>query len=203
VSTVFHRDDGSGAAFLQKTPGEALFERLHHHRGIAALGLAEQQINVLGHDHVANHHEAVTTPHLFHDFEKQITILWRAEQWASLVAAGRNKVKISGAVVSDAGWSASGTSITALQVLSVTNEQGIEVRGAHSSKTTTSGAASAVVACGPARHTAFFHDLAGRRLDTKTDGFLVNVESEYSEGYSWGSPGELSESALSSPVSAS
>jgi len=74
------------------------FEDLHHHREIAALGFAEQQMNVLGHNHVANDYETVTAAHLFHDFEKQIAILWRAEQSASPIATGRDEVKVSGAV---------------------------------------------------------------------------------------------------------
>ena len=49
---------------------------------------------------------------------------------------------------------------------------------------------------------AFFHDLARSGLDTETDGFLVNVESDIMKGIQWGSPGEHSESALCLPVSA-
>ncbi len=56
-------------------------------------------MNVLGHNHVTNHHEAVASAHLFHNFEKQIATPWRAEESASLIATGRKEVKISGAVV--------------------------------------------------------------------------------------------------------
>ena len=68
------------------------------------------------------------------------------EQSASPIATGGDEVKISSAVVSDAAWSASGICITEVLELSVTGESGIEVRGAHSSKTATSGAASAGMA---------------------------------------------------------
>jgi hypothetical protein len=114
----------SSAQSFQKTPGEGVFEDLHHHRGIAALGFAEQQMSVLGHDDVANDHETVTPAHLFHHFEKQITILWGAEQGSSLIAAGGNEVKISGAVVAVQFRRHRATSITELRDLSVPSEQG-------------------------------------------------------------------------------
>src|SRR5260221_148788 len=57
-----------GPTPIQQLPCERLFQDLHHHRGIAALRLAEQKMNVLGHQNVSNHHETVPAPHPLHDF---------------------------------------------------------------------------------------------------------------------------------------
>ena len=39
--------------FCENTPGESQFEGLHHRGRVLSLGLADQQVDVLGHDNVS------------------------------------------------------------------------------------------------------------------------------------------------------
>jgi hypothetical protein len=54
----------SVAQARKQAPGESLLDGLHDDRGIAALGFGEQQVNVLGHDHVSDYHKTIASPHL-------------------------------------------------------------------------------------------------------------------------------------------
>jgi hypothetical protein len=46
-------------------PGKTLLDHLHHHRRIASLRLADQKVEVLGHDDVTVNHELIPAPRLF------------------------------------------------------------------------------------------------------------------------------------------
>jgi hypothetical protein len=65
---------------------------LQHHRWIATLRLAEQQVHMLGHHHVAYYHKVIALSHLLHHLKKQVAILVLAEQSTALVTAGSDKV---------------------------------------------------------------------------------------------------------------
>ncbi len=54
---------------------EALLDGLHHLGGIAAVRLPQQQVQVLGHDHIAHDHEVIPAAHAFENFQQQIAIL--------------------------------------------------------------------------------------------------------------------------------
>ncbi len=56
--------------FSEQTPRKALLQHLHDRRRRAPVWLADQQVNVLGHDYVADYDKAIPFPHLFQDFEK-------------------------------------------------------------------------------------------------------------------------------------
>lgn len=58
---------------------EALLEYLDHRPGISPLRLADQQMDVLRHGHISNHHKAVAPPNLFQSAEQQISSTSRAE----------------------------------------------------------------------------------------------------------------------------
>jgi hypothetical protein len=60
------------ALMIEQAPRKAELQGLHHHRRRAALRLADQQMKVLGHDHVSENHNAVALPHLFQHGEQQI-----------------------------------------------------------------------------------------------------------------------------------
>ena len=68
------------------------------------IGLAEEQVHMLGHRHVAYHHKVIALSHLLQYFKKQVAILALAEQSTALVTAGSDKVQVSGAVIAAAGW---------------------------------------------------------------------------------------------------
>ena len=51
---------------------EALFDGLHHHGRVADLWLADEQVEVLGHDHVGEHNEPVLFTTFFEDALEQI-----------------------------------------------------------------------------------------------------------------------------------
>jgi hypothetical protein len=53
---------------------------LHHGGRRLDLRFADQQVNVLGHDHVPGHHEMVSPAHLFQHSEKKIAPARRAQQ---------------------------------------------------------------------------------------------------------------------------
>jgi hypothetical protein len=46
---------------------ETLFHHFHHHRPVAPLGLADQQMDVFGHNHVPNYGEAISAARLLQD----------------------------------------------------------------------------------------------------------------------------------------
>jgi len=83
----------------QYAPRKAQFERLHHHRKIFLLRFAEQQMNVLRHDHVTDHDQYVALADLFQDFQKQIAAAGSAEQRLPAIATAGDEVQVSGTVV--------------------------------------------------------------------------------------------------------
>ena len=62
--------------------GEALLQHLHHDRRRGLLRFADQQMEVLGHDHVAEHDKAMASPDFFQKLEQQVATAGGAQQRA-------------------------------------------------------------------------------------------------------------------------
>ena len=62
---------------------EADFESLHDRRGSFFLRFADQEVNVLGHNHVADNDELIPPAHLLKHSQQQVTAARSAEQWLS------------------------------------------------------------------------------------------------------------------------
>ena len=93
-----------GGAPSPRRGGIALFHTLHHRRGIPHLGFAYQQMKMLGHHYVAQHHEAMLLAHLFQNLHGQIALLVRSEPRFSLIGAS-DVVQLAGSVLSpEAFW---------------------------------------------------------------------------------------------------
>ena len=89
----------SVAQARKQAPGESLLDSLHDDGGIAALGLGEQQVDVLGHDDVSDYSKTVAPPHLLQHVQEQVAIMGAAEQWQALVPAGGDEVRVSRPVI--------------------------------------------------------------------------------------------------------
>jgi hypothetical protein len=74
-------------------PGKTLLDHLHHHRRIASLQLAHQQVEVLGHDHVTVNHELIPAPRLFQHLEKQVAATGCAQFGLTTVTTAGNKMQ--------------------------------------------------------------------------------------------------------------
>jgi hypothetical protein len=81
--------------FAQRGPREALLQHLDHNPGIGSFRLAEQQMNVLRHDHITDYHEAITLPYLFKDKKKEIAPLRSMQKRESVITAERDEVQKS------------------------------------------------------------------------------------------------------------
>ncbi len=90
---------GCRSQFAQEAASEALFDGLHDFGWIAPLRFAEQQVDVLGHDHVTNYHEMVSPAYALQDMKQQVAILCSCEQRQSLITTGGNEMEISRTVV--------------------------------------------------------------------------------------------------------
>jgi hypothetical protein len=81
-----------------------LFQRLHYQRGVAALRLADQEVHMLGHDHIAGNHKTITAANLLQYLEKEIAIPRAVKKCAAMVTTGRDKVQASRRNNDGAGW---------------------------------------------------------------------------------------------------
>src|ERR1700736_5991653 len=84
---------------LKHAVREALLQHLHDGRWVSTVGLADEQMNMLRHQHIADHHKTVATAYLLQDFEKHIAAARRAQQRSTLITTGGDVVEISAAVV--------------------------------------------------------------------------------------------------------
>jgi hypothetical protein len=76
-----------------------LFDGLHDQRWVAALRLAEQEMYVFGHDHVAYDDKMISPADPLQHLEKQVSTSPAVEQRTALVATRSDEVQVSGAVV--------------------------------------------------------------------------------------------------------
>jgi hypothetical protein len=82
----------------QQTARKTELQSLHNLGRRAILGFAEQQMNVFRHDHVADHHELVASPHPLENLEKQVAALGAAQERLSLITTERDVVEVAGSV---------------------------------------------------------------------------------------------------------
>lgn len=78
---------------------EALFNRLHDPGGIAFLRLADQKMNVIGHDDVAHGHKAIARADFFKHRQKQIATLLARQPGLPMVTTAGDEAQLFGAVV--------------------------------------------------------------------------------------------------------
>jgi hypothetical protein len=83
----------------QHPPRESLLNRLHDTGRVALLRFADQQVDVLRHDHVAYDNETVALTYLFEDTQEKITPPGTAQPALSMIATAGNEVEMLGAVV--------------------------------------------------------------------------------------------------------
>jgi hypothetical protein len=73
----------------------ALFQDLHHRGRRADLRLRDQQMDMLGHHHIANQQELITGPHLIENFQEHIPLPRRAQQGTTPVATAGNEMQMA------------------------------------------------------------------------------------------------------------
>jgi len=79
-------------ALPAQAPRDALLDHLNHGRWGPAGRLADQQVDVLRHDHEAHECEAEAIPHLAEDLDEDVSRAGRPQNWQALVAGERNEV---------------------------------------------------------------------------------------------------------------
>src|SRR5258708_39990710 len=89
---------GRPLARAERAARDALLERLQRGGEVSAAWLVHQQVDVLGHDHVADDDETVTPARGFETAQEQIAATGRAEQRLAAITAERYEVKMSVAV---------------------------------------------------------------------------------------------------------
>ena len=87
---------GGGA---QQAACETLFDGLHDKRWVAALGFAEQEMYVFGHNYVAYDDKTIAPADLLQDLKKQVSVLGAVQHGTALVATRGDEVEVSGALV--------------------------------------------------------------------------------------------------------
>jgi len=83
----------------QNASRKSKFKSLHHGRRSLYSRFADQQMNVLGHDHVTGNDELIAPANLLQHSQQQVTTASRAEQRLSLITTASDEMKVSGAVV--------------------------------------------------------------------------------------------------------
>ena len=79
--------------------GDALLKDLHDLRGVSEFGLGDQQMDVLGHHHVADDLKAELGAHLFEDAEKTVAPARGTEAGLASMATGGDEVEMLLAVI--------------------------------------------------------------------------------------------------------
>jgi len=83
----------------QDAPRKTNFQSLHHDGRILLLRFADQQMNVFGHDHVADDDESIALADLLQHSQKQVPTARSAKQGLSTITTASDEVKVSSAVV--------------------------------------------------------------------------------------------------------
>ena len=73
---------------------DALFQNLHHGRRRSGLGLGDEQMNMLGHHHIAHQQKLVLCADIIQDFQEEIAVTRARQQRTPLVAATRYEMKV-------------------------------------------------------------------------------------------------------------
>ncbi len=82
----------------QKPSRKSKFKSLHHGRRGLYLRFADQEVNVLGHDHVTDDHELIARAHLLQHSEQQVATVRRAEQRLLPITTTSDEMQVSSAV---------------------------------------------------------------------------------------------------------
>ena len=83
----------------QDAPRKTKFQSLHHDGRILLLRFADQQMNVFGHDDVADNDERIALADLLQHSQKQVPTARSAKQGLSTITTASDEVKVSSAVV--------------------------------------------------------------------------------------------------------
>jgi hypothetical protein len=78
---------------------KAEFQSLHHRRRRTLLRFADQQMKVLGHDHVAEDDELIPLSYLLQNSEKQVAPPRTAEQRLALVTTAGDEMQVAISIV--------------------------------------------------------------------------------------------------------
>jgi hypothetical protein len=84
---------------LQKMPCKTLLQHLHHRRRSSPLRFAHEQMKMLRHDHISDHHKIVAAAHLSNTCMKRDRRIARIQHRASPITTGGEEMQISSAVV--------------------------------------------------------------------------------------------------------
>jgi hypothetical protein len=79
----------------KQSAGKSELNRLHHYRRISTLRLADQQVHVLRHDHIADNYKSIFLTHGLEHGKKKITSACGAEPGAAMIAATGDVVQIT------------------------------------------------------------------------------------------------------------
>ena len=91
--------------FRQESVRRALFQNLHDGGRRSYLRLGDEQVEVLGHDHISHNHETVALASLFEDGEEPVAASQAAKLRPAVIAGTSDKVQVKGAV---SAWSQAG-----------------------------------------------------------------------------------------------
>jgi hypothetical protein len=72
---------------------------LNGRRQALSLRFADQQVDVLGHDHISNDHQTVSPPNLFKHLQEQIPPSTESEESLAFMTTESDEVQISGFVI--------------------------------------------------------------------------------------------------------
>src|SRR5258708_7009548 len=89
----------TAAPVRKHSAGKSLLQYLHDRGWSSTIRFADQQMNVLGHDHVSDDDETAAHAHLLQDFEKQIPPADGPQQRSLVITARGDEVQVSFAVV--------------------------------------------------------------------------------------------------------
>lgn len=80
---------------------DALLQHLNHSRRRSSGRLTDEQVDMLGHNHVTHQREAETFPYLVQDLDEDGSGAGRAQQWQATITRERNEVQMAVPIVTD------------------------------------------------------------------------------------------------------
>lgn len=86
------------SASIPKEPGNALLQHQHHGAGRGAVRFANEQMDVLGHDHVSEERKAVAVADLTQDFEEDVAAAFGSEERQTMVTTAGDEVQVTQAI---------------------------------------------------------------------------------------------------------
>lgn len=85
---------GTCSSLAAQLTGHLLLQRLQNFGGIAHLGFADQQVNVLRHHHIPDEQKFVARPERIESFDEAVASANRAEKWFAAIATEGNEVQV-------------------------------------------------------------------------------------------------------------